>query len=355
MTIKEISQLQKKLLGWYRQQGRKFLPWKLHQDPYHIWLSEIMLQQTQVKTVIPYFLKFIKVFPNIKKLALANEDEVLHLWTGLGYYQRARNLLRAAKQIAQQHQGIIPNQFNDVIQLPGIGQSTAGAILSMAFNQSIPILDGNVKRVLTRLFGIDAPIDDKKTLDLLWEKAKILTPDSQAKHYTQAIMDLGSLICTRKQPQCSACPWQNHCFAKQFNRTCDIPQKKISRIKPIRRTSWIILKCNQNIFLQKRLEKNVWQHLWCFPEIHLIHPNKKTLNEFCKMYDLKLLQTKPIPNFRHTFTHYHLDIFPIVIDVIQCSKKTLFKDTHSAWVSLHETPKLGLPQPALKLWMELKS
>lgn len=350
-----IKKLSSQLIDWYQQHGRQTLPWKQKHDPYWVWLSEIMLQQTQVKTVIPYFLNFIKHFPNIKKLAKAKEDEVLHLWTGLGYYQRARNLLRAAQKIVSHHQGIFPHDLESIINLPGIGRSTAGAIISMGFKQSAPILDGNVKRVLSRLYGVEAPIDDKKTLDFLWEKAEQLTPKPDASQYTQAIMDLGATLCKRSNPLCETCPWQKRCIAYQYQKTDCIPQKKSAKPKPVRSISWIILKNKNDILFQKRLEKNVWQHLWSFPEIQKNSPEKNLLKQFCKAHQLEFINAKHKAAFRHTFTHYHLDISPIIIETQAKKNKIRFSDAHNTWVSLQNTPNFGTPKPALQLWMELQN
>ena len=235
-------QFQTLLLNWFDHSGRKHLPWQQNKTPYRVWISEIMLQQTQVKTVIPYFERFMQQLPDIVSLANAHEDKVLHLWAGLGYYSRARNLHRAAKIIVETYQGNFPDTVFSLQQLPGIGQSTAGAIVAIAFNQKAAILDGNVKRVLARLHGISEPVNEKRTEKKLWELAEHYTPDKRAADYTQAMMDLGATLCTPSKPACTACPLIQHCVAHQLDIVDVLPKKKTTRELPIRSATFLIVK-----------------------------------------------------------------------------------------------------------------
>jgi A/G-specific adenine glycosylase len=269
------------ILNWFDQHGRKNLPWQINKTPYRVWLSEIMLQQTQVNTVIPYFLRFLQQFPDLQTLSRAHEDEVLHLWAGLGYYSRARNLHRAARAIMENNHGEFPDTLVDLINIPGIGPSTAGAVLALAFNKRATILDGNVKRVLTRLHGIRKPINDKKTEQQLWDLAENYTPQKRIADYTQAMMDLGATCCTRARPSCSQCPLQRYCVAYKLGLVETLPAKKQSRSLPVRQATFVILKKGDTFFLEKRPSTGIWGSLWSLPEL-AGKPNKKTVRAFCQ-------------------------------------------------------------------------
>lgn len=347
MTI-NTKYFAKTLLDWFDQHGRKHLPWQQHKTAYRVWISEIMLQQTQVATVIPYFERFIKLFPDVATLAQATEDAVLHLWAGLGYYSRARNLHRAAKTMLTQHRGNVPSTLPELIKLPGIGLSTAGAILSIAYKQPVAILDGNVKRVLARLHAIDSPIDDKQIENKLWELARNYTPIKRVADYTQAMMDFGATLCTRKNPQCVCCPFQKYCAAYQQNIVNDLPKKKASKILPLRVATFLIFKNNEHLLLEKRPSYGIWGGLWSFPEISG-KPEKKAIRLYCHQklhfipenYEL-------MKSFRHTFTHYHLDIHPIIINTINTSKNKQFKvmdDCQQIWYNPSHPENIGLPKP----------
>ncbi|MBD3609161.1 MAG: A/G-specific adenine glycosylase, partial [Gammaproteobacteria bacterium] len=255
-----------RLLVWFDQHGRKELPWK-SSDPYRVWISEIMLQQTQVTTVIPYFERFITRFPDIATLAMAKQDEVLHLWTGLGYYARARNLHKAAQIIQQQYQGRFPEDFDQVIALPGIGRSTAGAILAQAMEQRHAILDGNVKRLLSRLYVIEGWPGEKQTENKLWQLAEELTPRQRIADYTQAVMDIGATLCKRSKPDCDHCPFHNHCQARRQGRQAELPHRKPKKDKPVKRCHMLILQDAQgHVLLQQRPPSGIWGGLWSLPE-----------------------------------------------------------------------------------------
>lgn len=346
------SIFQQTLLKWFDQHGRKTLPWQINKTPYRVWVSEIMLQQTQVATVIPYFERFMERFPTVKSLGEAHEDEVLHLWAGLGYYSRARNLHRAAQSIAKMHEPHIPGNLADLVALPGIGPSTAGAILSIAFQQRATILDGNVKRVLARIFAIDAPINEKKTEEKLWEIARELTPDERVADYTQAMMDLGATLCTRAKPGCSHCPFQSHCGAFAEALTHVLPLKKATKKIPTRSATFIILQHNNHILLQKRPANGIWGGLWSLPEISG-EPSKKIIKEYCyTQFKLADIEYKKRESFRHTFSHYHLAIQPILITIKKRSAK-IMEGAEQIWYNLEQPSTVGLPKPIKTILQEL--
>lgn len=343
---------QSTLLDWFDQHGRKNLPWQQNKTPYRVWISEIMLQQTQVTTVIPYFERFISRFPDLLSLANANQDEVLHLWAGLGYYSRARNLHSAAKMLISEFQGRFPDTIDALIKLPGIGQSTAGAICAIAFQKKAVILDGNVKRVLTRLFAIKEWPGNKKVSDELWQIAAKLTPDKRVADYTQAIMDLGATLCIRGQPHCSTCPFATKCMAKKQGIQKTIPAAKPQKTLPTRQTGFLIFQHHQKILLQKRSGQGVWCGLWSLPELS----GDLSLEEI-KLYCRQLLNVKAThiaidPVFRHTFSHFHLDITPIKIKLHKIPTKIMDSE-HQFWYNLQQPQKVGLPAPVQKLLREL--
>lgn len=338
-------QLAQLILDWYTYQGRKDLPWRQSITPYRIWLSEIMLQQTQVKTVIPYFEKFIAQFPTINILAHTQLDDVLHLWTGLGYYSRARHLHTTAKNVCTQYAGEFPNHLNELIKLPGIGRSTAGAILAIAFKKKAAILDGNVKRILVRVFAVDLPINATATLKLLWQLAEEILPNQRIDDYTQAIMDLGALICTRSNPKCDICPVQTHCVAFQNNLQHKLPQQKKKKSLPIKQTYMLILQNENNeILLQKREAKGIWSNLWSLPECTI----DTDLHKFCQAtYSITVNKINALEPFRHTFSHYHLDIQPLIIQ-----SKNIYKikdQQNRIWYKPTDHRKFGMPAPVVKL------
>jgi len=327
---------QKKLLAWFDQFGRKNLPWQRQKNPYRVWVSEIMLQQTQVQTVIPYFERFMAKFPTIDALATADEDTVLHLWTGLGYYQRARHLLKAARQVLEVFSGKLPSEVMALMTLPGIGRSTAGAIRSLAFEQPAIILDGNVKRVLSRLFAIQTVIPDEK----LWEIAASYSSPTRCADYTQAIMDLGATLCVRGTPQCYHCPFNKHClsFLQGIEKT--LPLKKPRKHLPIKTTQFAILQFKNGVLLEKRPGKGVWSGLWSFPEM-----SEKEFTVWCQQtFQCQIKKITKHPTFRHSFTHFHLDITPIFFQVVKNFDKAIAEENYF-WYNLHQQPEIGLPAP----------
>ena len=295
----------KAVLCWFDKFGRKHLPWQQNKTLYAAWLSEVMLQQTQVATVIPYFERFITRFPNINALANADEDEVLHFWTGLGYYARARNLHKAAQTIRDQYQGQFPDTFEQVLALSGIGRSTAGAILSSVLNHPYPILDGNVKRVLSRYFALAGWPGEKKVEDELWQLSAQVTPRERVADFNQAMMDLGALVCTRSKPKCTLCPLHQACQANQQQRWADFPGKKPSKTLPQKQGYFLILQEQGRVWLEKRPSSGIWGGLYCFPQF----ADKKELLQYLNSQGITHYQEWP--SFRHTFSHFHLDIHPI--------------------------------------------
>ncbi|HLD13739.1 MAG TPA: A/G-specific adenine glycosylase, partial [Burkholderiales bacterium] len=297
-----------RLLAWYDHHGRKMLPWKRVRDPYRIWVSEIMLQQTQVATVIPYFERFIKRFPDIRTLARARADSVLHLWSGLGYYARARNLHKAARQIVTDHDGKFPRAIESAVHLPGIGRSTAGAILALAFNQRHAILDGNVKRVLARYHAMDTPLNTQTAGAKLWELAQRHTPRIRIADYTQAIMDLGATVCTRANPDCVRCPVRVGCKARTLGTPQNFPVIAKRKTLPVKKVNMLLIRDTRNrVLLVKRPPAGLWGGLWGLPEC-----TQKNVRAWCHDHiGLDIRPQQAWPAFRHRFSHFHLDITPI--------------------------------------------
>jgi A/G-specific adenine glycosylase len=336
---------QKAILHWFDLSGRKTLPWQENKTPYRVWVSEIMLQQTQVSTVIPYYVRFMEKIPSIQKLAEAKEDAVLHLWTGLGYYSRARNLHRTAKIITEYFKGVFPSNLETVQSLPGIGRSTAGAILSIAFEKQAAILDGNVKRVLTRFLGIQEWPGEKKVLEQLWEFAEKYTPANRVADYSQAMMDLGATVCVRGKPLCEKCPLQKNCLAHSRGIEKNLPIAKPKKTIPVREKTFFILRNEKNeIFLEKRAPTGIWSGLWSLPEVEGFF-SEKEIKKICqKNFSLtaKKINFKKI--FRHTFSHFHLDILPVEITV-QANGFKIMEDEQQIWYNVEQPANVGLPAP----------
>jgi len=302
-----------RILAWFKQEGRKDLPWQKKINPYRVWVSEIMLQQTQVVTVIPYYERFMHSYPDIKTLANAPIDEVLGHWSGLGYYARARNLFKTAHIIVDQYGGQFPTQFERVIELPGVGRSTAGAILSLACGQHQTILDGNVKRVLARAFMLEGWPGNTKIAQQFWQQAQALTPQANTAAYNQAMMDLGATLCTRSNPDCERCPIACICQAKLLGKQRLYPHKKPRRSIPTKQTKMIMVKSqSQGILLVKRPPVGIWGGLLSFPELEM----ECSVNDWCQdNLGLKPKKHEAWPMVKHTFSHFHLEITPIKIEL----------------------------------------
>ncbi|GEA62401.1 A/G-specific adenine glycosylase [Vibrio comitans NBRC 102076] len=310
-----------------------------------------MLQQTQVATVIPYFERFIEQFPDVDSLAKAHLDEVLHLWTGLGYYARARNLHKSAQIVADQYGGNFPLDIDELNALPGIGRSTAGAILSSVFKQSHPILDGNVKRVLARCNAIDGWPGKKIVENALWAVASEHTPTKRVDEYNQAMMDMGAMVCTRSKPKCSLCPVSNHCVAfKQQNQT-EYPGKKPKKDKPTKQTWFVILHHKNEVWLEQRPASGIWGGLHCFPE----QPNANIQDYLQSLgcSEAEINNAKTLIAFKHTFSHYHLDITPVLLNLEQLPSLVM-EQNQGLWYNLSQPQKLGLAAPVKNLLANLK-
>jgi A/G-specific adenine glycosylase len=340
----------RRLLAWYDRHGRKTLPWKRRRDPYRIWVSEIMLQQTQVATVIPYFQRFIARFPDVRALARAKTDSVLHLWTGLGYYARARNLHRAAKIIVHEHDGLFPRTFEAVAELPGIGRSTAGAILALAFGQRHPILDGNVKRVLARYHALDTPLSQRVTELQLWQLAERYTPRTRVADFTQAIMDLGATVCTRTHPACDVCPLRKTCRACQIGTPQDYPVRAASRRSPVKATRMLMIRDRRGrVLLTRRPPAGLWGGLWVFPEC-----TNGNARRWCrKNFGLDIRTEAAWPVLRHSFSHFHLDITPIPARVMGGTDRAM-ENAEAVWYNVHRPDQRGFSAPVKRLLERLK-
>ncbi len=351
LTPEKFQQL---LLTWFDHAGRKDLPWQQDKTPYRVWISEIMLQQTQVSTVIAYFNRFLEHFPTVEKLSEAHEDAVLHLWTGLGYYNRARNLHKAAKIITEKYNGKFPDQLSELEKLPGIGRSTAGAILSIAFNKSATILDGNVKRVLTRLKGITEWPGTASILDQLWDIAEQYTPKVRTADYSQAIMDLGATLCVRGKPRCTSCPYQPYCIAHAQGIEKTLPATKPRKILPTRQVTLLILRKQSHlVLLEKRAPAGIWASLWSLPEIPGT-PSTDEIRKICKQrFQLTTEQLTFSESFRHTFSHFHLEIRPVIVFVKTISSK-IMEDAQQIWYNLTQSQTVGLPAPVKLLLNNLE-
>lgn len=331
-----------RLLDWYDIHGRKDLPWQHDISPYHVWLSEIMLQQTQVSTVIPYYLRFITQYVDITALASAKLDDVLASWSGLGYYARARNLHKAANILVRQHQAEMPSSIDDLMALPGIGRSTAGAIMALAHQQKHPILDGNVKRVLARHSAISGWPGKKPIEQKLWKIAESLLPEKRIAHYTQAQMDLGATVCKRNKPLCLQCPLHEDCKAFQLGTPELFPISKPKKEIPTRQSHWLIAKSNNgDILLEQRPTNGIWGGLWSFPEFGSPFDLASFSQEKLKVNSEEIQHQTSI---RHVLTHFKLDITPHLVHSSDNYQK-IDDNKIFGWYTIRDALQLGLPAP----------
>lgn len=337
------------LLRWWRVHGRHDLPWQRRRTPYRVWVSEIMLQQTQVTTVIPYYRRFQARFPNVRALADAPLDDVLQLWSGLGYYARARHLHKAAQIISDEYGGRFPRKFEQVAALPGIGRSTAGAILALARGERHAILDGNVKRVLARFYAIKGWPGEKKIENKLWVLAEQHTPQKNIAAYTQAIMDLGATLCTRTKPRCGECPLASGCRAHALGREIAFPSPRPSKAIPLRRTRMLLITCCDYVLLERRPPVGVWGGLWSLPEIA---PSADTADWCRREFGTTAHMQQKWPALRHTFSHFHLDIEPLWLKIAADTR--IGDNANRRWVVLAKEPSLGLAAPVKKLLKQLR-
>jgi len=336
-----------RVFDWFDAHGRKSLPWQYDKTPYRVWVSEIMLQQTQVTTVIPYFERFMARFPNVLALAQAPQDDVLHLWTGLGYYARARNLHKAAKVVVDEHDGEFPtHDLEAMTALPGIGRSTAGAIVSISTGQRAAILDGNVKRVLARLHAVDGWPGKSDVLARLWALAECYTPDKRLPDYTQAMMDLGAMICTRGKPSCLLCPFEDVCVAHAQGEERRYPGSKPKRELPTRQTQMLLLRDETGrVLLEQRPPSGLWGGLWGFPQFEGDSELHEWLERHCRGVHLESAWQP----FTHTFTHFRLEITPRPARLPGQNAVTAVAESNRQWVDPAEPANVGLAAPVKAL------
>ncbi|MEO8004260.1 MAG: A/G-specific adenine glycosylase [Betaproteobacteria bacterium] len=337
-----------RVVEWQKTLGRHDLPWQGTRDPYRIWLSEIMLQQTQVAAVISYYARFLARFPDIASLAAAAEDDVLALWSGLGYYARARNLHRAAQSIVERHHGVFPQNFDDIVALPGIGRSTAGAIAVFAFGARHPILDGNVKRVFARAFGIEGFPGEKKIESAMWMRALEVLPEASIEAYTQGLMDLGAGVCTRTRPRCPTCPLRDDCVALHEGRIGTLPARRPRKPLPEKSTVMLILQRNREILLEKRPAPGIWGGLWSFPEIAHLDDAADWLR---MQFGAEVENEGLLPDLQHGFTHYALTITPALLRVTKLEHRA--QAPGYLWVTPADAINAAIPAPVRLILRQL--
>ena len=338
------------LLSWFEQHGRKHLPWQKPKNAYRVWVSEIMLQQTQVTTVIPYYIKFMQQFPTIQALAAAHIDSVFAQWSGLGYYRRASFLHQTARIIMRDFQGQFPHDMEQIKGLPGIGPSTAAAICSLAFNQAHAILDGNVQRILTRYFAIDTPITQASTRRLLQEKADGCMAKTHCAEYTQAIMDLGATVCLPKNPRCSACPLQVSCKAHLQQNTADYPVKIAKKKVPTKHIQVILLhNTNESVYLEKRPQQGIWSQLWSLPMLEM---DQCLQIHFTQPHELHDVDIAPITRIKHTFSHFIWQMQVLGIAITPSAALKHAKNAPGQWFHRDNLAQLGLAKPISQLLLD---
>ena len=345
------TEFAERLLGWFEQHGRKNLPWQEQPTPYRVWVSEVMLQQTQVATVIPYFERFMARFPTVHALGLAPLDEVLHLWTGLGYYARARHLHACAQLLDVRHGGEFASDIEVVMALPGIGRSTAGAILALSRGERHPILDGNVKRVLARVFGIAEDPGSASGVKAFWSQAEACTPQRRIAAYTQAIMDFGATLCTRTRPACTVCPMSAGCVAAREGRQAELPTPKRRRARRTREAALLIAEAGRDlkrsVLLERRPAPGIWGGLWSPPQF----ATTSAALEWCSRELGPVEPPEPMAPIDHAFTHFDLRLNPLYV---RCAPSPRVAESDDRlWYALRAPPRVGLPQPITRLfeWM----
>jgi A/G-specific adenine glycosylase len=334
------------LLAWWDRHGRKDLPWQRDPTPYRVWVSEVMLQQTQVATVIRYYDRFLTAFPDVLALADAPDDAVLHLWSGLGYYARARHLHRAARVVRDRHDGQVPTDFAELAALPGIGRSTAGAILALSGGQRHAILDGNVKRVLARVFHVDGYPGDTTVARQLWSLAEACTPHARVAHYTQAIMDLGASLCARARPACGLCPLQAGCAGRAAGVAAQLPARKPARLRPLRTTTLVLaVRPDGAVLLERRPPAGVWGGLWGFPET----TGSAKVRDWCEQaLGLDPVSVRVQPVLEHAFTHFDLAMTPVEVRLAKGPERVMEPGRY-LWYDPKAPAAVGLASPMAKL------
>lgn len=353
-----------RLIRWQKHHGRHHLPWQGTRDPYAIWVSEIMLQQTQVSTVIPYYHRFMRRFPDIMRLAFTTLDDVLAHWSGLGYYSRGRNLHRAARLIATEYEGIFPRSAESISQLPGVGRSTAAAIAAFAYGERCAILDGNVKRILARYCGMEGYPGEKRNEMRLWQKAEALLPlpsendgsppEYRMETYTQALMDLGATVCTRSKPGCMSCPLQSDCIAYRDGRIHKLPTPRPRKMLSTRETVMLVLMKQEQVLLEKRPSQGIWGGLWCLPEMP---PAENVIDHCAQRFGIEATALDRMAPLDHTFTHFRLRIHPQPAQVHASSPDTIpagriGDEAMHTWMTHDDALKAAIPAPVRKLLMQ---
>lgn len=333
-----------RVIAWQKRHGRHNLPWQNTRNAYRIWLSEVMLQQTQVTTVIPYYRRFLQRFPSLAALAQAQLEDVLELWSGLGYYSRARNLHRAAQTVAAQHAGRFPRDFNAVLALPGVGRSTAAAICVFAHGGRHAILDGNVKRLFARYFGIAGYPGVAKVQACLWNKADQVLPRREVEAYTQGLMDLGATVCIRGKPQCDKCPLKRTCVAYTDDRIAMLPEPRPRKALPQRRTRMLVLLHAGQVLLEKRPASGIWGGLWSLPEAD---PNADIAVLCAQRFGAEIAAQISLPVVVHGFTHFKLDIEPSKIAVVRVTPRATAPGV--MWLLLHDALGAAIPAPVRRI------
>jgi A/G-specific adenine glycosylase len=348
-----LDQLAQRLLDWFDVHGRHDLPWQKNACPYSIWVSEIMLQQTQVATVLAYYDRFIARFPTVRALAAAELDDVLGSWAGLGYYARARNLHRAARTVVEEFHGELPTTLDELMMLPGIGRSTAGAILALSRGERVPILDGNAKRVLARYHAIEGWPGEPAVARELWAVAELHTPSRRVAHYTQAIMDLGATLCTKHRPACTVCPLSNECRACRSGRQAQLPASRPARARPHRRVAaLLIVDAQRRVLLERRPEHGIWGGLFSLPEIGI----EDSAAEWCaQRLGVSPPSETPLAPIAHAFTHFDLDIEPRLVTLGSESAAVMDRDDWLWYNPEDRSLRVGLPAPIEALLRSLRN
>ena len=350
-TSSDRSSFGTRVLAWHAAAGRHDLPWQRQRSAYRVWVSEVMLQQTQVATVAPYFARFVERFPDVQTLADAPLDVVLHHWSGLGYYARARNLHRAAVIIREEYAGEFPRDFNSVVELPGVGRSTAGAILALAFDERHPILDGNVKRVLARWGAVEGFPGSTRVANALWALSESVTPRDHAADFTQAIMDLGATLCTRANPACERCPVEDDCIARQQDRIADFPGVRPARARPQREVVWLVLRRHESVLLEQRPAAGIWGGLWGFPEFTSLAQAERALQDL-RGSAPALGEIAVAATITHSFSHFDLAITPLFAD-LELEGARVMEGPAQTWYNSRAPAELGLAAPVATLLRSL--
>lgn len=346
-----MSKFASALIDWHARHGRQGLPWQGTRDPYRRWLSEVMLQQTQVGAVIPYYERFLKRFPTLPVLAAADEAEVLRLWSGLGYYARGRNLHRAAQAIVAQMNGRFPATAEEIAELPGVGRSTAAAIAAFAYGERAAILDGNVKRVLARCFGVEGWPGEKAVENALWSLAERLLPASGIETYTQAVMDLGATVCTTKAPACGRCPVRRQCIARREERVHALPYPRPRKALPLKVKRWLVLRHGGRVLLERRASSGLWGGLLAFPEF-----TGSSARRECRRLGFEAGAIRRLAPLEHGFTHFRLRAHPVLCELDAAAKAPRRAPPAGlAWLVLHDAEAEAVPAPVRILLQRLQA